>query len=77
MDILVANSSFSDSECVDTTPIGTTIEVHTEVSTPREYIRHGENLHEHVLYLLDAAVTNGVCFLIAAALAAFSSSWAP
>ena len=57
LDMLVPNSTFSDSLCADTGTMS--IEVTTEVTTPRIYIVHGTNLQEHVTHLLNESIYTG------------------
>ena len=60
LDMLVPNSTFSDSVCADMAT--DVIEVTTEVSTPRIYINYGadsSDLVGHVLVLLESAVSDG------------------
>ena len=57
LDMLIPNSTFSDSTCADTD--AQKVEVATEVTTPRIYIVHGESLQEHVTHLLNESIVLG------------------
>ena len=60
LDMLVPNSTFSDSVCADAGAL--TIMVTTEVTTPRSYINYGadsSDLAGHVTVLLESAVSDG------------------
>ena len=70
LDQLVANSTFGDSACADTG--AQSIEVLTEVSTPRIHITHGATLQEHVTYILNASIATGTFESTIQALAASS-----